>query len=316
MPAEPSDVHVTLEYRLDAELADWLPIGVLTVFCGLFLFAIAQPGLPPPLETLGAAAAIVVGIGIVVLSLWRRFNRGKPVYVLSPTGVHYRGPGMKDIVIPWHEIKGVDTIDITWWHWLAYRSQQLTSRGVIVVLVSKPFYDAHIHIGSLFWRGPYWYETKFIPKGDLVQCALHSDTVSVAPRELREAVEARWRAFRDQPAPARPTGSSVPSVTAGWRSKLRRRATLLTEPRIVAAGDKPRPISLWQAVKIALPLIGIVVAGSNLLGLWSTDAQTVAYAKKMEWREWRARNAAERKELDERLKKQREELDKALPRPW
>ena len=73
MQAEPSDVHATLEYRLDAELADWLPIGVLTIFCGLFLFAIAQPGLPPFGETIGASAAIVVGIGICALALWRRF---------------------------------------------------------------------------------------------------------------------------------------------------------------------------------------------------------------------------------------------------
>jgi hypothetical protein len=64
MEPEQADVHTTLEYRLDAEFADWLPIGVLTIFCGLFLFAIAQPGLPPPGETIGAAAAIVVGIGI------------------------------------------------------------------------------------------------------------------------------------------------------------------------------------------------------------------------------------------------------------
>ena len=316
LQVEPSDVHVTLEYRVDAELADWLPIGVLTVFCGLFLFAMAQPDLPPPLETIGAAAAIVVGIGIVVLSLWRRFNRGKPVYLLSPMGVHYRGPGMKEIVIPWHEIKAVDTIDITWRHWLAYSPRNLTSRGVVVVLVSKPFYDAHIHIGSLFWRGPYWYETKFIPKGDLIQCALHSEPVSVAPHELREAVEARWRAFRDRPAPERSAGTSVPSVAVGWRSKLRRHRTTLPEPRIVAAGDKPRPISLWQAVKIALPLVGIVIAGSNLLGLWATEDQIKAYAKRKEAAESRARYEKERKELDDRLKKQRQELDDIMRRTF
>lgn len=314
-PAEPSDVHATLEYRLDAELADWLPIGVLTIFCGLFLFAMAQPDLPPPLETLGAAAAVVVGIGIVVLAILRRFRRGKPVYVLSPVGVHYRGAGMKEIVVPWHEIKAVDTIDITWLHWLAYRSQVLSSRGVVVVLVSKPFYDAHIHRG-LFWRGPYWYETKFIPKGDLIQCALHSEIVSVAPCDLRAAVEARWRAFREQPKVVKPAGASVPSLAAGWRSKLRRQATPLPEPRIVAAGSPPRPISLWQAVKIALPLIGIVVAGSNLLGLWATEAQTAAYAKRKEWLEWRARFERERKESDERQKKQRQEMDDLMRRTF
>ena len=78
MQAEPSDVHATLECRVDAELADWLPIGVLTIFCGLFLFAIAQPGLPPFGETIGASAAIVVGIGICALALWRLFPPRRP----------------------------------------------------------------------------------------------------------------------------------------------------------------------------------------------------------------------------------------------
>ena len=153
MPAEPSDVHVTLEYRVDAELADWLPIGVLTIFCGLFLFAVAQPGLPPPGETVGASAAIVVGIGITVLALWRRFRRGGPVYVLSPMGIHFRWPWVKEIFIPWREVREVDTIDITVWHWLTKYPQNLEYRGVTVALVSKEFYDAHIHINSLFVRG-------------------------------------------------------------------------------------------------------------------------------------------------------------------
>jgi hypothetical protein len=211
MPADPSDVHTTLEYRLDAELADWLPIGVLTIFCGLFLFAIAQPGLPPFWETIGAAAGIAVGIGIAALALWRRFRRGDLVYVLSPMGVHIRSPWMKEIFIPWREIREVDTTDITWRHWLTRYPHDITSRGVIVVLVSREFYDAHIHINSLLLRGPYWHKTNFIPKGDLVQCALHSEIVSVKPRLLRAAVEARWRAFRDQPAaPVKPRTASAP----------------------------------------------------------------------------------------------------------
>ena len=317
MPAEPSDVHVTLEYRLDAELADWLPIGVLTVFCGLFIFAVEQPGLPPPGTTIGAAAAIAVGLGITALALWRRFRRGGPVYVLSPMGVHIRWPWVKEIFIPWREIKEVDTIDIKVWHWLTKYPRELEYRGVTVVLVSKQFYDAHIHINSLFLRGPYWHKTSFIAKGDLVQCALHAEMVSVEPRLLREAVEARWRAFREQPAvPVKPRTASVPTVIAAALRRAPRAdaTTAAPTPRIVAAGDKPRPISSWGAVKIILPLIGIVAAGSNLLGLWATEAQTKAYEKRREWAEWRARNERERKETDERLKKQREELDKLMRR--
>jgi hypothetical protein len=315
-PPGPSDVHVTLEYRIDAELADWLPIGVLTLFCGLALFAMAQPDLPEPGTTIGAAATIPVGLGIIALALWRRFRRGKPVYVLSPMGVHFRWP---KVVIPWHEIKSVDTIDITWRHWLAYRARTLMSRGVTVVLVSKPFYDAHIHLDSLFMRGPYWYQVNFIPKDELIQCALHSEPVSIEPRLLREAVEGRWRAFRDQPpAPIKPRRTSVPTVIAAALRRVPRAdaARSLPTPRIVAAGDKPRPISLWGWIKIILPLIGIVVAGSNLLGLWATEEQTKAYARRKEWAESQKRFEAEQKALHERLEKQRKEMDDHMRRAF
>lgn len=315
---DPSDVQVTLEYRVDAELADWLPIGVLTVFCALAVFAMEQPDLPPPGTTIGMFAAIVAGIGIIALALLRRFRRSSPVYVLSPAGVHIRWPWVRELNIPWHEIKAVDTIDISWWHWVSYRSRTLTSYGVVVVSVSKPFYDAHIHINSYFMRGPYWYEVSFIPNGDLIQCALHSEVVSIKPRLLREAVEARWRAFRDRPAPVKPRRASVPSViAAALRRSLRPDATRSAQtPRVVAAGDKPRPISWWEWLKIALPLIGIIVAGSNLLGIWRTEDQAKAFAERKEWVESQKRFKAEQKELHERLEKSRKEIDDSMRRTF
>lgn len=315
MSAEPPDVHTTLEYRLDAELADWLPIGVLTIFCGLFLFAVSLPGLPPPGETVGASAAIVVGIGICALALWRRFRRGGPVYVLSPDGIHFRWPWVKEIFIPWREVRAVDTIDINLWHWLTKYPRNIEYRGVTVALVSKEFYDEHIHIDSLFMRGPYWHKTAFIAKGDEVQCALHAEVVSVEPKLLREAVEARWQAFRGQTAvPVKPRTASVPSVIAAALRRTPRNASMgpPQAPRVMAAGDMPRPISWWGWVKIALPLIGIVIAGSNLAGLWATDGQREAYQKRKAAAESQARFEREQKELHERLKKQRKEMDDAM----
>jgi hypothetical protein len=270
-------------------------------------------------ETIGAAAAVVVGIGITALALWRRFRRGSPVYVLSPMGIHIRWPWVKEIFIPWREIKAVDTIDITVRHWLTRYPRNLEFRGVTVALVSKEFYDAHIHINSLFLRGPYWHKTSFIAKGELVQCALHPEIVSVEPTLLREAVEARWRVFRGQPAaPVKPRTASVPTVIAAALRRAPRvdAPTVTPAPRIVAAGDKPRPISWWGWVKIILPLIGIVAAGSNLLGLWATEAQTTAYQRRKEAAESRARYEAERKALDERLKKQRQEMDDHMRRAF
>jgi hypothetical protein len=310
---DPSDVHQTLEYRLDAEFASWLPIGLLTLFCGLFIFAMEMPDWPRPGETFGASAAILVGIGLTVFSLRRRFRRGKPVYVLSPDGVHISwSSSRKEGFIPWREIKGIDTIDIVVWHWLARDPRNLHYDDVTVVLVTKQFYQANLHIKSLFQRGPYWHQTAFIEKGDMVQCALHAEFVGVAPEQLRGAVEVRWRAFGGEPDRPRP---SVPVVYAARRPD-EAEAGAAPGRKVVAAGGAPRPFSAWDTIKIVLPLIGIVAAGSNLAGIWSTDAQIQALAKKREWQEWKARYDRERRELDEKLEKQREEMDEAMRRAF
>ena len=70
----------------------------------------------------------------------------------------------------------------------------------------REFYELHILLP--FWRrSPGWGAT-FIPKGGMIQLALHHELVSIEARALRAAVEARWHAFRGQPTagdmPARP----------------------------------------------------------------------------------------------------------------
>ena len=91
--------------------------------------------------------------------------------------------------MPWHEIQGVDTVDIK------ARGDIAPFRDVTVFLVSKEFYDAHVSVdpGRLGWN------TLVVPKGPLVQIALHHQLLSVKPQALRESVEARWHAFRGRP---------------------------------------------------------------------------------------------------------------------
>ena len=113
-------------------------------------------------------------------------------------GIHYRIPWVKEFLIPWREIRGIETIDVTTSNWSYRNPGTMTFGNVTVLLVPKPFYDARIFVDSFFLRGPGW-EANFIPKGDLVQVALHHELVSAEPRALREAVEARWHAFRNQP---------------------------------------------------------------------------------------------------------------------
>jgi hypothetical protein len=252
---------------------------------------------------LAVCILLTVGPGIIALALFRRANRGKPIFVLSPMGVHYRIPWVKELLIPWREIRGVDTLDIAGSSWSRNPG---TFSDVTVILVPKPFYDARIFIDSLLLRGPGW-ECNFIPKGDLVQVALHHELVSVEPRALREAVEARWQAFRNQPPAAasvtmgegKPKTTSVPAGLGKWKKAIRRSAA---PPPGIAMGDNPKTFSAWDTVLIVLALIGIAIVASNLLGLWAMEGQTKAHDARKEWESWNKQIQEERKKFEQEQK--------------
>ena len=220
MNASSQDANQTLEYRTATAIARLLPTGLLMIFLGLLIFVLADPA---PIGTIiGVVLCLVVGSALVGLALWRRINHGKPLFTLSPDGIHYRIPWVKAFNIPWTEIQGVDSIDVETGYWSFWNMRHgfsilpdykvATYYNVTVVLVPKQFYDQRMFVASFFLRGPGW-RASFIPKGSLVQVALHHDLVSIEPRLLREAVEARWLAFRD-----RPGKTSVPGVTPGLKN--------------------------------------------------------------------------------------------------
>lgn len=315
-----SDIHQTLEYRVDTAVVRLLPIGLALCFLSLFVFALNDR---PSAEIIFAGCVVLVaGLGLIWFALWRRSNPGEPLFVLSPMGIFYRTA--KGVLIPWREIKGIDTIDIRTWNWSIRHSGTLKLDGVTVVLVSKEFYDSHIFIDSLFLRGPGW-RIKFIPKGSLIQIALHHEIVSVERQALRQAVEARWHAFRGQPAGST-TGddksvkskrTSVPRVTAAWRRMTGRSdAAARPSPTLgIAAGDNPRAMSTWEAVQIIVPLIGIAVVLSNLLGLWATPRQTKAREERKKWEELDRRRQEDMKRLEEEQKKRDKVWQEFFRRP-
>jgi hypothetical protein len=135
--------------------------------------------------------AFVLGVFMTGYALFRMLAPGKPLLALSPDGLRLTVEWVKTVRIPWHEVKGVDTIDITG----KVRGTRLNYHGVTVVLVSQAFYDRHIHIKSWFLRGPGW-DFNFIPKDRLMQVALHHEALPVEAHALRAAVESRWLAFR------------------------------------------------------------------------------------------------------------------------
>ena len=323
------DINQTLEYRSATAIVRLLPTGLLLVFLGLFIFALVDLD-REPWTFIGIVLCWMIGGALVGLTLWRRLNPGKPLFTLSPDGIHYRIPLVKEVLIPWQEIQGVDTIDIEAGYWSILWSTRYpipryntwVVRDVTVILLPRPFYDRRIFVDSFLLRGPGW-NANFIPKGSLVQMALHHELVSVEPRPLREAVEARWLAFRDRPAAA-PARTSVPGVMAAASSSnasksAAARATPTSD--VVAMGDNPKAMSPWEATKVIVLLIGIAVVLANLTGLWDLPGQAKvrevrakAREERKYWEDSIRRRREESKRLEAEEKERREEFDEDMRR--
>ena len=195
-------------------------------------------------------------------------------------------------------------------------------RDVTVVLLSKQFYDSRIFVRSFLLRGPGW-NANFIPKGSLVQMALHHELVSVEPQALREAVEARWQAFRDQPVPTKPSVPQVPAARSGPPCPKNIAARLAPKSDAVAMGEDPRAMSLWEATKIITLLIGIAAVLSNLAGLWEMpgqgevrEKQTKAREERKYWEESARRSKEETKQREAEERERQRDFDETMRRAF
>ena len=147
MNADVLDIHQTLEYRLATAIVRLLPIGLLLIFLSLVIFALVDPAREPVWTFIGIGVCMTMGIGVIGLALWTRSSPGKPLFTLSPVGIHFRIAWVKEFLIPWHEIKGVDTIDVETGYWSmlwsthTLRYNDMTFHGVTAVLVPKQFYE-------------------------------------------------------------------------------------------------------------------------------------------------------------------------------
>ena len=182
-----TDVRLTLAYGSSKLALKLLGKGVVVLAAGAVLVFLQPDNF---FDWAVVALALAVGAPCALYGL-ARWLKPKPMLILSPAGLRLHFDFLKDIVIPWREVRGVDSIDISGGFHYKYR---FAASGVTVVLVSRDFYDRHIHVRSWFMRGPGW-DYNFIPKGDMVQVALHHDWLSASAAELRTAVETRWRAF-------------------------------------------------------------------------------------------------------------------------
>lgn len=197
-----TEVQKVLTYT-GSKVGWWfLKRGVVGLAAGAVLVYL-QPGDFGAVQWAMVGLAIAVGAAAMLYGL-SRWLSPQPMLTLSPAGLRLQFDFLKAMLIPWHAVQGVDSIDIRG----SVAGKPAFLPGVTVVLVTRAFYDRHLHVKSWFLRGPGWH-INFIPKGDLMQVALHDSILSATAVELRAAVEARWHAFRH----SKPV---TESVGAGW----------------------------------------------------------------------------------------------------
>ena len=201
-----TDVQRTVVYT-SSKLGAWfLRMGLVALAAGGFLVWL-QPSDFGPFDWTMVVAALAVG-GASALYGLSRWLSPQPMLTLSPAGLRLHIDFVKTVLIPWHAIQGVDSIDISG----RVGRQDGFLPDVTGVLVTRAFYDRHIHVRSWFLRGPGW-DGNFVPKGEMMQVALQHEALPATAAELRAAVEARWSAFRH-------TRPATESVGKGW---MRRR---------------------------------------------------------------------------------------------
>jgi hypothetical protein len=198
-----TDVQKALTYG-SGKLGRWfLQMGLTALAAGAFLVWL-RPSDFGAFQWFMTGLALVVG-AVSALYGFSRWRQPRPMLTLSPAGLRLHIEFVKTVLIPWSEIHGVDSIDISG----RVGGREAYVPGVTVVLVTRAFYDRYIHVRSWLLRGPAWH-MNFIPKDDMMQIALHHEIMSATALELRAAVEARWSAFRD----AKPAVTE--SVGGGW----------------------------------------------------------------------------------------------------
>lgn len=265
-----ADIFQTVEYSRDKWTMNKVPLALLLCLAGLvfviyadprppdsrsvFLFAFhiidgligpsysRDPGMP---GNVFGRALILGAVGWIGFALYRHFRPARPILMLSPAGLSFHVSWLKDLLIPWHEIRGVDGLEITGAHGPPNRFPETT-----VVLVSKEFYEQHILPKRSFLSGRFWKHT-FLPKGASMQMVLPHWWFSIDSKDIREPLEARWKAFRSEPPS---DAGAIP------------RAPTVEGRQVYGAWSIDG--SVWQTTALLVPLIGIVIILVDSTGIW------------------------------------------------
>jgi hypothetical protein len=192
-----TDVNYTLKFGRQKIARYFLVLGLLCLVIGIVG---TSTSLARGKEQYLPYIAFVVGVLLTGYGLHHNFNAGTPIAVLSPSGIALNIEWVKDFLIPWHEVKAVEKIDVR----VPTRGWYKTYEDVTAVVVSKKFYERFVHVDNVILRGPGW-EHNFIDNGDTVQIALNYAVLPASAEEIFAAADSRWKAFRDKkPAATKP----------------------------------------------------------------------------------------------------------------
>lgn len=170
---------------------------------------------------------LYLGFGWIAFSAYRHFYADRAVISMSSAGIRFHRPWLKGLFIPWQEVHGVGHLVVPGISGVPYVSPHAAA-----VTVDRDFYEQHIASKRSFFAPP-GTEAMFQPKGEMMQVVLSSADMTVKPEDFLGPAEARWKAFRDQPAPPSQRGGTV--FYGRWSI------------------DGSR----WQAVRFLAPLVGL-----------------------------------------------------------
>lgn len=201
------DPNQTLTFSRSKLGRRFFVIGLIGLGAGAFLIAFGDKR---DIKFAGYAAAIL-GFALCMYEMHRFFHPGKPLLSLAPDGIRFQIDMVKEIFVPWHEVKALRQIDVTDASGVTRWPMRAKFRQVPALVVTNAFYDRAIHIDSMIMRGPGW-SNIFIPdkRNGVMQFALHPEILPVTAEELHAAVDVRWKTFRD--LKPRPSPKTTPPV--------------------------------------------------------------------------------------------------------
>ena len=240
---------VAFRHAFDSDLKPVRTVAfVLTMALGAVVFFITPSRhhrtsvYDPGFQTMGWIF-VIFSLGYIAFAVMKHLRPETPMLKLVPTGLVLNLPWLKDLRIPWYEIEHVGLLE------------HILPGGIVsrfpnnpVVVVSQEFYEQHILPRRSFLSGDQWTGI-FQAKGAQVQILLPWPWFSIPMEQVAAAVDARWKAFREQPDAQAPPTTAPPLRASAWS---------------LAA------LTRWRKVAFGVPAAGLVLMLVHFAGAWDT----------------------------------------------